>query len=137
MFLLGMVSVQKSLQSRRSQMDMEIHPDCLVVKIQRLHLYSTSQGHTWCTAIPQPVLTCFHKSLLDRDVDLLIRWDNKILSHMEVEASFLINRYKAEYLYVPSCQMLCHPLICQPISFTLILTIESSRARLTAALAFS
>ncbi len=57
-----------------------------------LFLYSTSQGHTVSTAIPQPVLTCFHRSLLDREVDLLIRWDNKILSHMEMEGSFLMYR---------------------------------------------
>lgn len=102
-----------------------------------LFLYSTSQGHKLSTAISHPVLTCFHRFLLDRDVDLLIRLDNKILSHMEVEGSFLCTGIGTEYMYAPSCYMLYHPIICQPISFTLILTIETSRACLAAALALS
>lgn len=61
-----------------------------------LFLYSTFQDHTGSTAIPQPVLMCFHRFLLDRDADLLILWDNKILSHIEVEGSFLMNRYGTE-----------------------------------------
>ncbi len=70
---------------------------------QYLFLYSASRGHTVSTAIPQPVLTCSHMSLLDRDVDLLIRWDNKILSHTDVGLSFLMYRHRAEYIYVPGC----------------------------------
>lgn len=59
-----------------------------------LFLCSTSQGHTVNTAIPQPVLICFHRSRMDRDADMLIHWGNKTLSHMEVEESFLTSTFQ-------------------------------------------
>lgn len=68
-----------------------------------LFLYSTSQGHTLYTAVPQPARTCFHKFLLDRDADWLTHWDSKILSHTEVEESFLKYRCNAECISIPRC----------------------------------
>lgn len=102
-----------------------------------LVLYSTSQRHTVSTAALQSVLTCFHRSLLDMAVDLLLRWDSKILSHMAVEASFLMCKHGVEYVYVRSSSMLCYPAIIQPIGITLMLTIETIRACLAVALALS
>lgn len=61
-----------------------------------LFLYNTSQGRTVNTAALQPALTCSHRCPLDRDVDLLNHWDNKILSHREADVSLLMCRNSIE-----------------------------------------
>lgn len=45
MFLLGMVLVQKSPQSKRSQEGMGIQSDCQVVKVQRLPQHKQTLQH--------------------------------------------------------------------------------------------
>ncbi|TNN46572.1 hypothetical protein EYF80_043246 [Liparis tanakae] len=49
----------------------------------------TSPGRTVSTSIPQPVLTCSRNFPRDMDVDFLIHWGNKTLSHKEVDGSLL------------------------------------------------
>lgn len=68
-------------------------------------LYSTAQGHMVSTAIHQPVLIYFHRSLLDRDDDLLMHRDNKTLSHKQVEGSFLLSkiRFQRKCILISIC----------------------------------
>lgn len=54
------------------------------------------------TAVLQSGLMHSHKSPLDRDVDLLMHQDNKILFHMELEVSFLKDRECSQLLYMLS-----------------------------------
>lgn len=75
-----------------------------------------------------------HKSPLDRDVELLMRWGNKTLSHIQLEVSFL--KCTQSGICAPGCCVLARASDLSS-GFTLMAAVKTSRADLAAALASS